>query len=663
MYLLSFFLLLEATYCVQSFLLIPSSPTCAHRCLHHAEADSSGTQSDDNGIGVGIDLGTTHSAVSILEDGIPRILEIDGNGRTMPSVVHVDGDSIFLGKEAIEKEVDHPLGTYRNVKRVIGIGEVAAQEIASIVPNLELRVLGKDSGKKRRKLDTDNRSGGDIEDAKTNPAMLLSAPDENGKRSTLAPEVISSHILRKLFETAEYQTGRKVTRAVIGIPAYFNEEQREATMRACKLAGVEKVKLLREPEAAALSYGIGIRQMGESLDDVDELVLVFDLGGGTFDVSFLYVGGNLFDVLYSGGNAMLGGSDLDYSIAEHFNTIVRRHDSSMGKSYLKIPEVADAMVRAAEAVRIYLSSNQEAHLALPLSQDGWTSLAEPTAIILKEKRQGLTESGIVSNSHVLVSFRRNTMETVCNDVFNALLRPIREAAILVGAMLPGDTGPGTYEAALEFERQYDEAMGLNQNESRKNPIEFNNFYDEDWNEKHHNIDKDIILELKQFDEQEQKKKKKKKQVKMKSVKDIAKEKKTFRKEVEKVRSKLSRNVKLIDGIDGEIINQVILVGGATKTPAIGRMLATLTGVVPKRTINPDEAVALGCAVQLGVLDGDEKLGGLRVISGFEAAFYRAKLRDPDNPLWQTRHMKEKLPGNLKKLKGPLGYGDEDMMLE
>mmetsp|Transcript_9296 Transcript_9296/g.14318 ORF Transcript_9296/g.14318 Transcript_9296/m.14318 type:complete len:94 (-) Transcript_9296:229-510(-) len=93
------------------------------------------------------------------------------------------------------------------------------------------------------------------------------------------------------------------------------------------------------------------------------------------------------------------------------------------------------------------------------------------------------------------------------------------------------------------------------------------------------------------------------------------------------------------------------------------MLATLTGVVPKRTINPDEAVALGCAVQLGVLDGDEKLGGLRVISGFEAAFYRAKLRDPDNPLWQTRHMKEKLPGNLKKLKGPLGYGDEDMMLE
>lgn len=661
MHLFILFILLLAILCVESFLVTPSSPVRQHKSLLHTDVDDSVSHSDADGIGVGIDLGTTHSAVSILEDGIPRILEIEGNGRTMPSVVHIDGGTVYLGKEAIEKESHHPLGTYRNVKRVIGIGELAAREVATIVPNLELRLLGKDSGKKRRKLDSDKRSNGDIEDARANPAMLLSAPDENGKRSSLAPEIVSSHILRKLFDTAESQTGEKVNRAVVGVPAYFNEEQRQATIRACNLAGVKKVRLLREPEAAALSYGIGIKQMGGSLDDVDELVLVFDLGGGTFDVSFLYVGGNLFDVLFSGGNAMLGGSDLDYCIAEHFNKIIRRHDSSMGKSYLKIPEVADAMVRAAEAVRIYLSSNREAHLALPLAQDGWTLLSKANDVILTEKLEGLTEAGKATESHALVSFSRKTMETVCDDVFHALLRPIREAAITVGAMLPGDTAPGSYEAALEFERQYDEAMGFD-DESRKNPIEFNDFYDEDWVEKHHDIDEDIILELKQFHEQEGKKKKKKKQGKRKSAKQMVKEEKKYRQEVQKVKSSLTKNVKLIDGIDGEIVNQVILVGGATKTPAIGRMLATLTGVVPKRTINPDEAVALGCAVQLGVLDGDEKLDGLRVISGLEAAFYRAKLRDPDNPIWKLPHMQQKLPGNLKNLKGIPGHGtEEDMM--
>mmetsp|Transcript_11131 Transcript_11131/g.16350 ORF Transcript_11131/g.16350 Transcript_11131/m.16350 type:complete len:661 (+) Transcript_11131:231-2213(+) len=660
MHLVILFTILVVILRAESFLVEPSSSLRQHKSFLNADVDDSGSRSYADGIGVGIDLGTTHSAVSILEDGIPRILKIEGNGRTMPSVVHIDGDTVFVGKEAIEKEVSHPLGTYRNFKRVIGLGELAARVVASIVPNLELRLLGKDPGKKKRKLDSDNRSTGDVEDARAHPAMLLSAPDKNGKRSSLAPEVVSSHILRQLFNSAESQTGEKVNRAVVGVPAYFNEEQRQATVRACNLAGVDKVKLLREPEAAALSYGIGIKQMGKRLDDVDELVLVFDLGGGTFDVSFLYVGGNLFDVLYSGGNAMLGGSDLDYSIAEHFNKIIRRHDSSVGKSFLKIPEVADAMVRAAEAVRIYLSSNREAHLALPLTRNGWTSLSKADDIILTEKVQGLTEAGTATESHALFSFRRKTMEVVCDDVLHALLRPIREAAITIGAMLPGDTAPGSYEAAVEFERQYEEAMGFDENESRKNPIDFNDFFDEDWEEKHHDIDKDIILELKQIDAQEGKKKKK--QSRRRTAKELVKEEKKYRQEVQKIKSKLPKNAKLIDGIDGEIINQVILVGGATKTPAIGRMLATLTGVVPKRTVNPDEAVALGCAVQLGVLDGDEKLEGLRVISGMEAAFYRAKLRDPDNPIWEMPHMKQKLPGNLKNLKGTTGYVTEEDML-
>jgi molecular chaperone DnaK (HSP70) len=172
-----------------------------------------------------------------------------------------------------------------------------------------------------------------ILDAQENPTKLYLPPNDEGNRLTVTPEFISCQILKKLFEAAEKHTGQKVDRAVIGVPAYFHDEQRDATIRACHMAGVEKVRLLREPEAAALSYGVGKEQIGQG--DMDELVLVFDLGGGTYDVSMLVVGGGLTEVISTSGNVVLGGSDFDYRIAQYFSKILRQHGAS--KSLLTIP--------------------------------------------------------------------------------------------------------------------------------------------------------------------------------------------------------------------------------------------------------------------------------------------------------------------------------------
>ncbi|KAI2492621.1 ATP binding protein [Fragilaria crotonensis] len=565
------------------------------------------------GIGVGIDLGTTHSAVSILKGGVPVILEIEGNGRTMPSVVYMDGDTILVGKQAIEREVDHPLGTYRNVKRVIGIGETAAHAVANVVPNL---VIGRASReevttpKKKKWSKNKEKPPGlakQILDAQENPTKLYAPPNEHGLRSTVSPEFISSQILRKLFETAEKLTNQTVDRAVIGVPAYFHDEQREATIRACQMAGVEKVRLLREPEAAALSYGVGKEQIG--LGDMDELVLVFDLGGGTYDVSMLVVGGGLTEVISTSGDVILGGSDFDYRIAQHFSKVLRQHGVS--KSFLAIPAARDAMVRAAEMVRIYLSNNRKAQLALPLREEGWTRLESPRDVILKEERDDLSEDGTKTESNVLVELSRKTMESLCLRELQALLRPLREVAIMAGALLPGDASPSAVEAALALEEEIEQAM--------QDSASFGDFYGSEGESSEQDIDPDMLLQLQQFDMKEAKKAQ---QGGRKKAREVAKEEKKFRAEKRKVGAAVS-DVKVQTGINGRPISQVVLVGGATRMPAIGRLLSALTGVVPQRTVNPDEAVALGCAVQAGVLDGNAELGGLTVLTPMQGAIMRA----------------------------------------
>jgi molecular chaperone DnaK (HSP70) len=590
---------------------------------------------DDNndGIGVGVDLGTTYSAVAILVDGIPTIVPVPNNGRTVPSVVSFDEDGNFVvGKEAIEMEVHNPLGSYRNVKRILGTGGRIASENAEVVPNVVIERWSGDDGskkkkmKKRKKRPKTDSLAKQLQQAQENPALLYLPPKDNETtRETIAPEVISAQVLQTLFQAVQQQTQQPVTRAVVGVPAYFNDAQREATIRACHLAGVEKVKLLREPEAAALAYGIGKEQIGAG--DEDELVLVFDLGGGTYDVSMLVVGGGLTEVVCTSGNVKLGGSDFDARIAEYFAKLLVNHGAT--RNYVSEGgEAADAMIRAAEAVRIYLSNNRKVSLALPLEKEAWSSMPHAGDVITPFSDAGeLTADGTSNSTHVLCELSRKTMEGLCRKEFEALVRPLREVAIMSGAMLPGDARPSVVEAAFEMEEELERALREAKDGS---PIVFEDFYnDEEGKElaasatvaspsEVADVDPDMLLELQELDMKERKRAQQKGR---KKARNVAKRERKFREEKRKVDT--SVDDKVLDGISGRPISQVVLVGGATRMPAIGRLLAALTGVVPQRTVNPDEAVATGCAVQVGVLDGSEELGGLTVLTPMQAAIMRA----------------------------------------
>lgn len=581
--------------------------------------------SSEDGIGVGIDLGTTNSAVAILVDGVPSVVPVH-NGRTMPSVVSLVGENSFVvGEEAIENEVRNALGSYRNVKRIIGTGGAVAQANAEVVPNVVLRASKEKRNNKKKKMKNDQPSlTKQLQDAQENPTLLYLPPKDGTTRETISPEVISAQILKTLFATAEEHTGKKVTRAVVGVPAYFNDAQREATTRACNLAGVTKVKLLREPEAAALAYGIGKEQIGKG--DEEELVLVFDLGGGTYDVSMLVVGGGLMEVICTSGNVNLGGSDFDARIAEYFAKLLTSHGAPRNL-LMAGGGAADVMIRSAEAVRIFLSNNRKVTLALPLEAKAWNSLPHAMDIIMSFTDYELTESGVSNSTHVLCELTRKTMEGLCRQEFEALLRPLREVAIISGAMLPGDARPSVVEAAFAREAEMEQAM---REVEAGAPITFEDFYkDDDGKELAAsatvaspsdvaNVEPLLLLQLQELD---MKGRKRAQQKGRKQARDVAKRERRFQEEKRKVDT--SVDVKVQDGISGRPISQVVLVGGATRMPAIGRLLAALTGVIPQRTVNPDEAVATGCAVHVGVLDGNKDLGGLTVLTPMQAAIMRA----------------------------------------
>jgi len=617
------------------------------RANFEVRSERSSEEQQDEGIGVGIDLGTTHSCVSILEEGIPKIIPVK-NGRTMPSVVNIISENeVLVGNEAIEHEVENPSGTYRNVKRILGIGGTVAFETAKVVPNLVISrssdTASKKKSKKKKKFKKKKPPSlmKQIAEAEENPAVLYlparkQNEDDEGIRETVLPEEISSHVLKNLFAAAEEYSGQKVTRAVIGVPAYFHDAQREATIRAAQLAGVSKVKLLREPEAAALAYGIGKEEIGRG--DEDELVLVFDLGGGTYDVSVLHVGGGVTEVVATSGNSLLGGSDFDTRVAQHFAKVLQSH--GVKRNLLSARgEVADAIVRSAEAVRIFLSNNRAVTLALPLTKEGWTSNQHASDVIVKDGGVTLgvelSESGVSNSTHVICELSRKTMEGLFQDELQSLLRPVREVAIIAGALLPGDSRPSLVEAAMELEEELDRAMSKSEGGEL---LAFEDFYAGDEGrdlaasatvaspKELEGIDSDTLQQLQEFDMKERKKAQQKGR---KKAKRVAKEERKYREEKRKVDSAAAyepergANAKVRDGITGRPISQVVLVGGATRMPSIGRLLAVLTGVVPQRTVNPDEAVALGCAVQVGVLDGNEDLGGLSVLTPMQAAIMRA----------------------------------------
>jgi molecular chaperone DnaK (HSP70) len=560
----------------------------------------------DDSIGVGIDLGTTNSAIAYLDNNnVPCLIEIPNNGRTIKSIVALDNagycneDNVIdfskalVGIDAIKWERQNKQTAYRHVKRVIGTcAKYLSTDTKQVVPHLVPSTVHDDDniidntkakrkwGKKKKKPPSLEKL---IQAAKDDPTMLYSLNNgEKSLRNLVSPEIVSSCILSTLLEAARNHTGRSISRAVIGVPAYFNDAQRDATIRAANACGIKQVKLLREPEAAALAYGVD----RESTEE-EELVLVFDLGGGTYDVSILLVEKGLTEIVCTAGDSQLGGTNFDAKIARHLSQVVN--------GCCKSEDACDTLLRSAESIRIYLSNNRAVALALPITEEGWLDLSNPFDVIVSKDKEEVDLGNGRNETHIMHHLSRKDMERLCADEFEKLLRPIREVAVMAGALLPGDASPTMVESAIEMEASFTDAEI---------------FYKEDY-------DDDEAIP----DTQDLKSAKKLQQKGRKKAREVAKQERKYRAESRKVQEAQTHLKLRTDGISGRPISRVVLVGGATRMPTIGRIITSLTGLVPQRTVDPDEAVALGCAVHVGVLDGKEEAGV--VLSPMQAALLRA----------------------------------------
>ena len=290
---------------------------------------------------IGIDLGTTNSCVSVLEGGEPKVIPNSEGNRTTPSVVAFKGDDELVGETAKRQAVTNVKNTISSVKRKMGTNEKV---------------------------------------------------DANNKKYT--PEEISAKILAKLKKDAESYLGEKVTKAVITVPAYFNDAERQATKNAGKIAGLEVERIINEPTAAALAYG---------LDKQDKLqtILVYDLGGGTFDVSILELGDGVFEVKSTSGNNRLGGDDFDERVSEYLvSEFKREHGVDLSKDKMAMQRIKDA----AEKAKKDLSGMTNAQISLPF-------IAQ-------------SEEGPL---HMEMSLSKAKFEDLCRDLFDSTLEPVKKA--------------------------------------------------------------------------------------------------------------------------------------------------------------------------------------------------------------------------------------------
>ncbi len=380
------------------------------------------------GKAVGIDLGTTNSVVAVMEGGQPTVIANTEGARTTPSVVAISkGGERLVGQLARRQAVVNPQNTVYSIKRFMGRHY---SEVASELQNISYKVKeGPEGGCK----------------------VVLGGKD-------YSPEEISAMILRKLKEDAEKYLGEKVTGAVITVPAYFNDSQRQATKNAGQIAGLEVLRIINEPTAAALAYGLERKK--------NETILVFDLGGGTFDVSVLEVGDGLFEVKSTSGDTHLGGDDFDHMVVEWLATEFK---SAEGIDLRKDPQALQRLMEAAEKAKIELSSVTETTISLPFV----------TA----------NETG---PKHLDMKLTRARFNDLTRDLVQRCKKPVEQALA---------------DAKLTYDQ----------------------------------------------------------------------------------------------------IEEVVLVGGSTRIPAVKDLVKSLTGgKEPNQSVNPDEVVAIGAAVQAGVLAGEVK---------------------------------------------------------
>jgi len=383
---------------------------------------------------IGIDLGTTNSCVAIVENGTPRVIENSEGARTTPSIVAYASDEILVGASAKRQAVTNPKNTVYAAKRLIGrkFKEQAVQKDIDLMP---YEIIESDNG----------------------DAWVRAQGKE------LAPPQISAEVLRKMKKTAEDYLGHEVTQAVITVPAYFNDSQRQATKDAGKIAGLEVLRIINEPTAAALSYGV------DKTDKADRKVAVYDLGGGTFDVSIIEIanvdGEKQIEVLSTNGDTFLGGEDFDQRIMDF---LVDEFKKEQGVDLTKDVLALQRLKEAAEKAKIELSSSAQTDVNLPyITADA---------------------SG---PKHMNVKLSRAKLESLVDELVQRSLEPCRIA-----------------------------------------------------------------------------------------MKDA--------------------------GVSASDIDEVILVGGQTRMPKVQEAVEKLFGRAPRRDVNPDEAVAVGAAIQGAVLSGDRK---------------------------------------------------------
>jgi len=375
---------------------------------------------------IGIDLGTTNSCVAVLEGGEPSVLENSEGGRTTPSVVAFnDKDERLVGTVAKRQAVMNPENTIFSIKRFMGRKEAEVKEEETMIP-----------------YKVEAGPNGDVR------------VDARGKQ--YSPPEISAMTLQKLKSDAEAKLGETVDSAVITVPAYFNDDQRQATKDAGKIAGLEVKRIINEPTAASLAYGL-------DKENTDQTILVFDLGGGTFDVSVLEIGDGVFEVKSTAGDNHLGGDNFDKVIVEW---LVAELKKDQGVDLAQDKNSLQRLYEAAEKAKIELSSTQETQINIPFI----------TAVEGQPK-------------HLDVKLTRAKLNELTSDLIDRVVSPVKQAL--------KDAGDST-------------------------------------------------------------------------------------------------------------IDHVVLVGGMTRMPAVRDKVTELTGKEPHQGVNPDEVVAVGAAIQAGVLAGDVK---------------------------------------------------------
>ena len=380
---------------------------------------------------LGIDLGTTNSCMSVMDGGEPVVLENSEGARTTPSVVaFAKNGERLVGQAAKRQAVTNPKNTIFSAKRLIGR---KFSELTEADKRMPYKIVPASNG-----------------DAHIEVTV-------GGEAKTFSPQEISAMVLAKLKADAEAKLGEKITQAVITVPAYFNDSQRNATKAAGEIAGLEVLRIINEPTAAALAYGLDKKS--------DEKIAVYDLGGGTFDISVLEIGDGVFEVLATDGDTQLGGDDWDNALIQH---IVAEFKKDQGIDLSGQPDALQRIKEEAEKAKIALSSSQSYDINLPF-----------------------ITADATGPKHIQLSLTRSKLEQLTDSLFERTKKPVR----------------------------------------------------------------DCLKEA---------------------------------------------------GLSASQINELVLVGGMTRMPKVVETARELAGQTPHQGVNPDEVVAIGAAIQGGVLRGDVK---------------------------------------------------------